>query len=57
MIIINTSEKVRQIKISQSKMMNYVTSSFIEQELLCLKEDLDEFLEEKKIKDLIKIHS
>jgi hypothetical protein len=55
--MINTSEKVRQIKISQSKMMNYVTSSFIEQELLCLKEDLDEFLEEKKIKDLIKIHS
>jgi hypothetical protein len=41
---------VKQIKASQSEKMNYVTTSFIEQGLLCLKEDLREFLEEKKTK-------
>jgi HSP90 family molecular chaperone len=48
---------VREIRILQSGKMNYVITSFIEQELLCLKEDLGEFLEEKKIKDFTKRHS
>jgi HSP90 family molecular chaperone len=55
--MINTFVKVRQIKTSQSEKMNYVTTSFVKQWLFCLKEELDEILEEKKIKDLIKKYS
>jgi hypothetical protein len=51
----NTSGKVRQVKTSESEKVKQATTSFVEQRLLyTCEEDLGEFFEEMKIKDLIK---
>jgi HSP90 family molecular chaperone len=57
MMMTNASEKASQIRTLQLRRMNQMAISLLKQELLYLKEDLSEFLEDKKIKNLIKKHS